>query len=64
MNINYENINKYVRQFKDDKDLLDFIKDKIDFLYRNNKNYTQSQYIVIQDLKEILDNIEIESKEV
>lgn len=64
MKINYENINKYVRKFKDNKELLEFVKDKIDFLYRNNKNYTQTQYIVIQDLKEIIDNIEIESKEV
>lgn len=62
MKINYENINKYVRQFKDNKELLDFIKDKIDFLYRHNKNYTQTQYIVIQDLKEIMDNIEIKEE--
>lgn len=59
MNINFENINKYVRKFKNEEDLLDFVKDKIDFLYRNNKQYTQAQWVVIQDLKEIIDNIEV-----
>ena len=47
------------RNFKNEKELLEFIKDKIDFLYRNNKNLNQVQYIVIQDLKEIFENIEL-----
>ena len=63
MKINFENINNYVRKFEDEKDLLDFVKEKLDFLNRNNKNYNASQYVVIQDLKEIFDNIEIEEEE-
>lgn len=60
--INMYNINKNVKHFESREELLEFIKDKVDFLYRNNKNYNQTQWIVIQDLKEILDNINIESE--
>ena len=60
--INMYDINKNIRHFESREELLEFIKDKIDFLYRNNKNYNQTQWIVIQDLKEIFDNINIESE--
>lgn len=60
MKINFENINKYVREFKNEKELLEFVKDKIDFLYRNNKNYNQVQWVVIQDLQEIMNNVRSE----
>ena len=43
MKINFENINKYVRNFKNEKELLEFIKDKIDFLYRNNNNWRRKR---------------------
>lgn len=59
MKVNFEYINKYVRNFKSLHDLFDFMKDKIDFLYTHNKNYNQSQWVIIQDLKDIIDNIEI-----
>lgn len=59
MKINFENINKYLRKFENEEELLEFIKNKIDFLYRHNKNLNKCQYIVIQDLKEIFENIEL-----
>lgn len=59
LKINYEEINKNIRKFEDNYDLLYFIKDILDYLYTHNKNYNQSQWIKIQDLKEIFDNISI-----
>ena len=56
-NVNYEDLEEYVRKFKDDYDLFYWIKDTIDYLYHNNKNYNQQQWVKIQDLKEVFDNI-------
>ena len=57
--VDYANIEKSIRAFTDDEDLLNFIKDEIDSLYRHNKNYNQWQWITIQNLKDIFDNIEL-----
>ena len=59
MKINYEEIRKNVFNFKSDKELLDIIKRIIEELYYDNKNYKQKQWVNIQDLKDIFDNIEI-----
>lgn len=63
MKINYEEIRKNVFNFKSDKELLEIIKRLIEELYYDNKNYKQKQWINIQDLKDIFDNIEIEETE-
>lgn len=62
MEINYFNITKNIKHFNNNKELLDFIKDTIYYLYTHNKNYNGSQWIKIQDLKEIFDNIQIEKE--
>lgn len=59
LNVNYEELKKYVRNFKDDNDLYNFIKDSIDFLYTHNKNLNETQWVKIQDLKSIIDSITI-----
>lgn len=59
LNVNYEELKKYVRNFKDDNDLYNFIKDSIDYLYTHNKNLNETQWVKIQDLKSIIDSITI-----
>lgn len=39
-----------------------YMQKLVDELYRHNKNYNNKQYYAINDLKEILDNIEILNK--
>lgn len=41
-----------------DIDYIIYMQQLIDDLYRHNKNYNNKQYYMINDLKEILDNIE------
>lgn len=60
LKINYEDISKYIYKMENEKEVFDFIKEKIDFLYRNNKNYNNYQWVVIQDLKDLFDSIEVE----
>lgn len=36
-----------------------YMQKLVDELYRHNKNYNNNQYYAINDLKEILDNIEV-----
>lgn len=62
LKINYEEINKNIRKFEDEYDLLYFIKDNLEYLSTHNKNYNQSQWIMIQDLKEIFNNVSIREK--
>lgn len=59
LKVDYELLEKNIRKFSDSYDLLYFIKDSLEFLSTHNKNYTQTQYIKIQDLKEIFDYIKI-----
>lgn len=59
LKVDYELLEKNIRKFSDSYDLLYFIKDSLEFLSKHNKNYTQTQYIKIQDLKEIFDYIKI-----
>ena len=62
LKINYEEINKNIRKFEDEYDLLYFIKENLEYLSTHNKNYNQSQWIMIQDLKEIFNNVSIREK--
>lgn len=62
MKINYLNIENLLKKFNNDKELLDFIKESIYYLYTHNKNYNGTQWIKIQDLKDIFDNIDMEEK--
>lgn len=59
--INYEKIKKDLGiTFENEKDILDFIKRNIEDLYYHNKNYNNNQWVKIQDLKDLLDNIDME----
>lgn len=59
--INYEKIkNDLGITFENEKDILDFIKRNIEDLYYHNKNYNNNQWVKIQDLKDLLDNIDME----
>jgi len=62
LKINYEEINKNIRKFEDEYDLLYFIKDNLEYLSTQNENYNQTQWIMIQDLKEIFNNVSIREK--
>lgn len=42
-----------------DYELIEMLKDKINWLNTHNKNYTKSQYYLISDIKEILDALTI-----
>lgn len=42
-----------------DCELIEMLKDKINWLNTHNKNYTKSQYYLISDIKEILDALTI-----
>lgn len=44
--------------FKNKKDLFDFIKHKIEWLASHNKNYTAEQYYLIDMLNEIFNCFE------
>lgn len=60
LKIDYEKIHNNVGLFlEDESDVLNFIKNTMDYLYTHNKNYNQQQWIKLQDLKEIVDNIEV-----
>ena len=57
---NKENILKSIGiECSCDTNYLAYMQQLIDELYRHNKNYTNKQYYMINELKEILDNIEI-----
>lgn len=62
LEVNYDLLEKYVRKFKDDYDLFYWIKNTIDKLYHNNRNYNQSQWVMIQDLQEVFTNMKIREK--
>ncbi len=62
LNVDYEALKVIVRKFEDQYDLLQFMKDKIDYLYTHNKNYNNGQWVAIQDLKDIFDYISIKEK--
>lgn len=60
---NKENISKSIGiEFSCDMYYLMYMQKLVDELYRHNKNYNNTQYYAINDLKEILDNIEILNK--
>ena len=59
INIDFEKIKKDVKNYSNEKVLLFDIKDMIYHLYTHNKNYNNLQWVIIQDLKDIFDNIEI-----
>lgn len=46
-----------------DTDYIVYMQQLIDDLYRHNKSYNNKQYYMINDLKEILDNIEVKESE-
>lgn len=57
---NKENILKSIGiECSCDMNYLVYIQQLVDDLYRHNKNYNNKQYYMINDLKEIIDNIEI-----
>lgn len=57
---NKENILKSIGiEFSCDANYLLYMQKLVDELYLHNKNYNNAQYYAINDLKEILDNIEI-----
>lgn len=46
-------------EFKNDYDYLLYLLQLIDYLYFNNKNYTNKQYYRIEEIRGILQNIEV-----
>lgn len=44
-------------------DYLNYTRQLVYDLYSHNKNYTNKQYYEIEELKEILDNIEVKESE-
>lgn len=61
ININKKDIlNSVGIEFKDDKDYFVYMQELIDYLYFNNKNYTNKQYYKIEELREILNSLESE----
>ena len=48
---------EYATEYRDES-LLDYIKNSIDYLSTHNKNYNNTQYNKIMELKEIFDCIE------
>lgn len=57
---NKENISKSIGiECGNDINYLVYMQRLIDDLYTHNKNYNNKQYFMINDLKEILNNIEI-----
>ena len=46
-------------EFKNEYDYLLYLLKLIDYLYFNNKNYTNKQYYRIEEIREILQNIEV-----
>ena len=52
ININKKDIlNSVGIEFKDDKDYFVYMQELIDYLYFNNKNYTNKQYYKIEELR-------------
>lgn len=46
-------------EFKNDVDYYMYLLQLIDDLYYNNKNYTNKQYFNIEEIREILNNMEV-----
>lgn len=46
-------------EFRNEYDYLLYLLQLIDYLYFNNKNYTKKQYYRIEEIREILQNIEV-----
>ena len=46
-------------EFRNEYDYLLYLLQLIDYLYFNNKNYTKRQYYRIEEIREILQNIEV-----
>ena len=58
MKIDLDKINKNTRLgFINEKAILNYIINVIDYLYTHNKNYTLYQYYKIEDLKSIFEGI-------
>lgn len=47
-----------VRADYTDKEVIELIKKRVGWLATHNKNYTQAQWIYIQDVQDMLDAIE------
>ena len=61
LKINKNNIlNNIGVEFKNKNDYIQYMQNLLEFLETHNKNYTQKQYYKILELKEIINNIEIE----
>ena len=62
IDINKKEIEKNIGIFlTENQDYFTYIKVLIDKLESHNKNYTKEQYFEILQIKEILENIEIEN---
>ena len=46
-------------EFRNEYDYLLYLLQLIDYLYFKNKNYTNKQYYRIEEIREILQNIEV-----
>ena len=57
MNINLIN-ERTGLHLKNEKEILKYMQDTIYYLFTHNKNYTQTQYYKIWNLKDIIDNME------
>jgi len=40
-----------------DSELIQMLKDKINYLFTHNKNYTENQEIIIDNLKDIIESL-------
>ena len=61
MKIDLNKVNKNTRLgFLNEESILSYITAVVNYLYKNNKNYTLFQYYKIEDLKSIIEGMYIE----
>lgn len=60
MKIDYKKLNETGRGLLRPAAVLHYVRAKIEYLYTHNKNLTCAQWDAVVELKEIIDNIDIE----
>lgn len=58
MKINYKKLNETGRGLLRPDAVLHYVREKIEYLYTHNKNYTRTQWDAVVELKEIIDSID------
>lgn len=62
LNVNYEELKRWVKDFEDQYDLYYYMKDIVDYLFSHNRNYYNEQFYKITELKNIIDCMSIKEK--